>query len=649
MQRGIETPLELCKAAAARCRLRRSAPAAEPRPAEQARGSAAGNSDSAAATAFPPRCVRGAVLTLMLALASSLLPLPALATPDMNKVVREAFAAGETGFDPAAVHDLYSLTLVQAIFETLYTYDYLARPARIVPLAAEALPAIEDDGRTWTIRLRRGVHFAPDPAFRGARRELTAADYAYSLKRLADPALRSPWAFLVTGKFVGLDALADAARRSGRFDYDRAIPGIEAVDRHTLRLRLVRADPHLAYVLAHPPTAAVAREVVAAYAEPGGRVQANPVGTGPYRLERWVRSAKISLAANPEYRGFAWDFASDDPEDQALIAQMKGKAMPRIGRIEISIIEEDQGRWLAFANGELDILGLEGPLASRALDGGRLRPELARRGVQLSRTVMPEINYAYWNLQDPVVGGLAKEKIALRRAMAMAYNVDDEIRVVRNGQAVEARYPIPPGVAGHRPDWQSSLAFDPVAANALLDRFGYRRGADGWRALPDGQPLVVRLASRPDSLGREQDELWRKSLARIGIRLAVDKAKFAELRKAEKACRLQSALGSWIADYPDGDNFMQLLYGPNTHQSNNACARIPAYDHLYERSQALPPGAERDRVYDEMTRLIEAYAPWRLTVSRYRNMLLLPAVQGYRRHPILQAHWQYLDLAGSGG
>src|SRR5512137_369375 len=155
MHRGNEMPLEDRKAAAARCRRRRSPPAgAEPRPADRSRGSAAGNSDNTTATAFPRRCVRGAVLTLMLALASSLLHLPALATPDMNKVVREVFAAGETGFDPAAVHDLYSLTLVQAIFETLYTYDYLARPARIVPLAAAALPAVEDDGRTWTIRLR---------------------------------------------------------------------------------------------------------------------------------------------------------------------------------------------------------------------------------------------------------------------------------------------------------------------------------------------------------------------------------------------------------------------------------------------------------------------------------------------------------------
>ncbi len=607
MQRGNGTPSEGVEAAAVPCRSGRWLPPAG-RPAT---ASSRVRYDRRAARAFHSPHVAAllaTVLSVVLSLSAALLPLRALAAADPHKVLREAFAAGETGFDPAAVHDLYSLTLVQAIFETLYTYDYLARPARIVPLTARALPVVEDGGRVWTIALRPGIRFAADPAFGGRPRELTAADYAYSLKRLADPALR----------------------------------------RYTLRLVLARPDPNLVYVLAHPPTAAVAREVIDAYAEPGGRAQANPVGTGPYRLERWLRSSKISLAANPEYRGFTWDFAADDDEGRALVAAMKGKSMPRIGRVEISIVEEDQGRWLAFAGGEIDILALEGPLATRALDGDRLRPEEARRGVRLARSVEPEINYAYWNLQDPMVGGLGRDKVALRRAMAMAYDVDEEIRVVRNGQAVAARFPIPPGVAGHRPDWQSSVGFDPATANALLDRFGYRRGADGWRTLPDGAPLVVSLSSRPDSLGREQDELWRKSLARIGIRMDVVKAKFAELRKAEKACRVQSALGSWIADYPDGDNFMQLLYGPNVHQSNNACARIPAYDRLYEASQRLPDGPERDRLYAEMTRVLEAYAPWRLTVSRYRNMLLQPRVQGYRRHPILQSHWQYLDLADGG-
>ncbi|MBK6806243.1 MAG: ABC transporter substrate-binding protein [Betaproteobacteria bacterium] len=595
-----------------------------------------------------PACrpfVRAALLPVAFA---SVLAAPALAAPDMNKVVREVFPAAETGFDPAAVHDLYSGTLIQGIFETLYTYDYLARPSKVVPLAADGMPQITDNGRTWTVKLKKGIRFADDPVFGGKPRELTADDYVYSIKRLIDPRIRSPWAFLVEGKLVGLDEVAEQAKKSGRFDYDRKVPGIEAVDRHTIRFRLKETDYNLPYILAHEPTSAVAREVIEKYGESDGRALANPVGTGPYRLAKWVRSSKISLEANPHYRGFTWNFASADPADAALVREMKGKAMPQVGRVEISIIEEDQARLLAFQGDEIDLMNMEGPLAPKVLDGGTLKPELQAKGVKLSRIVDPDLSYTYWNMTDPVVGGLAKEKVALRRAMAMSYNVADEIRVIRNGQAIEARYPIPPGVVGHDPAWKSGIAYDPAGANALLDRFGYKRGADGWRTLPDGKPLVVRLSSRPDTLGRQQDELWKKSLDAIGVRMDVHKDKFPELIKAEKQCKLQMRVASWIADYPDGDNFMQLLYGPNTNQSNNACARIPEFDRLYARTQKMPPGPERDKLYQEMTRVIEAYAPWRLMISRYRNMLVQPHVLGYKRHPILHAHWQYLDVAPRG-
>jgi ABC-type transport system substrate-binding protein len=570
---------------------------------------------------------------------------PAGAAADPNKVIRDVFPVAEDGFDPAASHDLYSGTVNQAIFETLLTYDYLAQPAKVVPLTAEALPEVTDEGRTWTFRLRKGIRFAPDPAFGGRPRELVAEDYVYSLKRLVDPKVRSPWAFLVAGKFVGLDGAVADAKKTGRFDYDRKVAGMEAVDRYTLRFRLTETDYNLPNVLAHEPTSAVAREVIEAYAGTDGRAMANPVGTGPYRLAQWVRSSKIFLDANPEYRGFVWNFESSDPADRQVVAEMKGKAMPQVGRVEISIIEEDQARWLAFRNGELDLMNMEGPLAPKAIgpDGG-LVPELARKGVKLSRIVDPEISYTFWNMQDPVVGGMGKDKIALRRALAMSYDAAEEIRVVRNGQAIEASYPIPPGVVGHEPGWRNRNAYDPALANALLDRFGYRKGADGWRTLPDGKPLVIRLSSRPDTLGRQQDEMWKKALDGVGIRMEVHKDKFPELLKGEKACRLQTRVSAWIADYPDGDNFMQLLYGPNTHQSNNACARIPEYDRLYEKSRRMPAGPERNRLYREMTRIMEVYAPWRLMISRYRNMLVQPDVMGYKKHPILHAHWHYVDV-----
>lgn len=601
--------------------------------------------------ALRARCVRalrraagGAALALVFALVAS--PVQAA---DPNKVIRHVFPAAETGFDPAAVQDLYSATIEQAVFETLLTYDYLARPSKLVPLTAEALPEITDDGKTYTLHVRKGIYFIDDPVFKGKKRELTAADYAYSLKRLIDPKIRSPWAWLVEGKIVGLDELAEAAKKTGRFDYDAKVAGLETPDRYTLRIRLKETDYNLSYILAHEPTSAVAREVIEAYRDEGGRAMANPVGTGAYRLKQWVRSSKIILEANPDYRGFTWDFKSSDPEDQRLIAEMKGKTMPQVGRVEVSIIEEDQARLLAFQSGELDIMDLGGPLAPNVLDGVKLKPEFAKKGVKLSRIIDPAIAYHYWNLQDPIVGGLTKEKIALRRAMAMAYNVDEEVKVVRNGQAIEAQYPIPPGVVGYDAAYRSPIRHDVATANRLLDTFGYKKGPDGWRNLPDGKPFTIRYASRPDSLGRQQDELWKKALDSIGVRMEVQKDKFPELLKLERQCKLMMRTASWIADWPDAENFMQLLYGPNTGQNNNACAKIPEYDKLYEQSTRLPPGPARDKLYHDMTKIIEAYAPWRLDVLTYRNMLVQPRVLGYRKHPILHNEWAYIDVAPKGG
>jgi ABC-type transport system substrate-binding protein len=589
---------------------------------------------------------RAPALAALLTLALVCGPTPSAVAADMNKVIRHVFPAGEEGFDPAAAHDLYSGTVEQVIFETLLTYDYMARPAKLVPLTAEAMPQVTDNGQTYTIRIKKGIFFTPDPAFKDVKRELVAEDYVYSLKRLMDPKIRSPWTWLLDGKIVGLDEQATKAKEMGSFDYSAKVPGLEAVDRYTLRIRLKQPDYNLPYVLAHEPTSAVAREVIAAYAVEGGRAMSNPVGTGPYKLAKWIRSSKIYLEANPDYRGFVWDFkAGADPVDAQIVKEMKGKKMPQVGRIEISIMEEDQSRLLAFQNGELDLMNMEGPLAPKVLIDGALTPEMQKKGVKLSRFVDPEISYHYWNMMDPVVGGLSKEKIALRRAMAMAYPVDEEIRVVRNGQAVEAQFPIPPGVVGHDPNYKSSVKYDPAGANALLDKFGYKKGADGWRTLPDGKPLVIRYASRPDSLGRQQDEMWKKSYDAIGIRMEVQKDKFAELLKLEKQCKLQMRTAAWIADYPDADNFMQLLYGKNIYQSNNACAAIPEYDKLYEQSLRMPDSPERNRLYREMAKVIETYAPWRLDISRYRNMLVQARVLGYKKHPILHSEWQYIDVA----
>jgi len=171
---------------------------------------------------------------------------PLASAADPNKVLHVAFEIEETGFDPAKVTDIYSNNIVLEVMESLLTYDYLARPAKLVPLTAESLPEISDEGKTYLFHIRKGIYFHPDPAFKGQRRELTAADYAYSIKRFADPKVRSPWRFLVEGKIVGLDEVTKKAEAGAPFDYQAPVHGLEVVNRYTLRIRLTGTDYNFA-------------------------------------------------------------------------------------------------------------------------------------------------------------------------------------------------------------------------------------------------------------------------------------------------------------------------------------------------------------------------------------------------------------------
>jgi len=566
----------------------------------------------------------------------------AVSAADSGKVLRVAFDAAETGFDPVKITDNYSSQVMRAVYEGLLTYDYLARPVKLVPQTAEMLPEVTDGGKTYLFKLRKGIYFQPDPAFKGQRRELTAADYAYSIKRFVDPANRSPWRFLVDGKIVGLDAVAKRAAQTKRFDYDAKVPGLEVVDRHTLRVHLVSPDYNFAYIMAMPAMSAVAREVIEAYADD---TNAHPVGTGTYVLKGWTRKAKIVVEADPGYREVVWDFAgSDDPRDNAAVAAMKGKRIPQIGRIEISVIEEEQSRWLAFQRGEIDYIDRFGSFAPIAIPGNKLAADFSARGITWDRSVEPEITYYFFNLKDPVLGGYTKEKIALRRALILSYNIQEEIDVIRKSQALADETPVPAGVVGYDPAYRSLLRYDPVLANQLLDYFGYKKGADGYRNDPAGRPLTVVLTSEPQAISREYDELWKKSLDVIGVRFETRKGPFSDNIKGAEACQIAMWGSAWIADYPDGENFMQLLYGPNSHQSNHGCYESAAFDAMYVKMKNMPDSPERNRLFLLMSRQMEVDGAWKLGVSRYRNVLVYPQVKGYRFHPILVNAWEFMDL-----
>ncbi|MEC5217966.1 ABC-type transport system substrate-binding protein [Actimicrobium sp. GrIS 1.19] len=569
-------------------------------------------------------------------------PVHAVSPADPAKVIRTAFSDADDGFDMVRTQNYYSGFIAETIFETLLTYDYLASPAKLVPRTTTAMPEISDGGKTYTFHLIPGIHFTDDPAFKGKPRELVAQDYAYSFKRLLDPVNRSPSAGFLDGKIVGMNEAVAAAKKSGKFDYDAPLAGLQTPDRYTLQVHLTAPDYNFLYVVAYGALAGTAREVIESYGLQSGR---HPVGTGAYMLDQYVPRSKVTLVANPVYRGSTWNFQpSADPMDQQLVRDMQGKKMPQVGRIEISVIEEEQARWLAFQDKQIDIDWIPQLAARTALDGDKLKPEFAAQNIRLQRFTEPAISFTFFNMQDPVVGGYGIEKVALRRAIAMIYNFHDDITLLRQGQASRAEMLIPPGVVGYDPAYRSSIAYDPVLANKLLDRFGYKRGADGYRTLPDGQPIVIRINREASVIYQETAELWKRGFDQIGLRAEFPVSNFADNMKAATACSLMMWQSAWNVDYPDGENFLQLLYGPNSQQGNLGCYQSPAFDALYKQAIALPPGPERLKLYAQMNRQMEADTAWVLQVLRIRNWVTRPWVLGFKKHPVLHAGWEYIDV-----
>lgn len=567
---------------------------------------------------------------------------------DPAKVLRMAFPVAETGFDPVRVSDLYSNVVNAAIFQPLVNYDWMARPSTIVPDAAEALPEISEDGKLYTFKIRKGLYFSADPAFKGQKRELTAQDFVYTLMRHIDPKNKSPRVSDLDEKIEGFAAARRLAAKEG-MHYEQRHPGIYASDRYTLHIRLIRADRNFLTLLTGPSTSAMAREVVEAYGPEG--TMAHPVGTGPYVLDSWVRGSKIILRSNPGFPSFIWNFKPDPnhAQDTAIAARLQGRSMPQIGRVEISIIEEPQSMWLAFSGKEIDIVEMPASFIEKALDrNNQLRPELRTAGIQSYRTVEPDITYQFFNMRDPVIGGYAPEKIALRRAIILGYDVDEEIRVIRKGQAIAAQQMVAPVIPGHDPDYRSIVRFSPLQANALLDQFGYKKDAHGYRMHPDGTPLLFTIHSLTSSDYRERDELWKKSMDRIGIRLQIKKDKFAELLKQGKTCSLSSWGLAWIGA-SEAEFVMGLLSSKSIGQSNYACFENAEYDREYERLRSLPDGPERTQVLRNLYRIMEVYGVLGLSSTRIRTRLSQAHVEGYRAHPQVTNGWRFMDISPQAG
>ncbi|GAB4183475.1 MAG: ABC transporter substrate-binding protein [Wenzhouxiangellaceae bacterium] len=520
------------------------------------------------------------------------------------RVYRHALDGMPNSLDPVHASTIYANHVVLNVYDTLYAYQYLARPYQLKPNLAQSMPEVSGDGLRYTIPIKPGVRFIDDPAFvDGQGRELIADDIVYSLLRHFDPASRSQGAWLWQGLIVGMDEWTAAGA-----NYDQPPEGLQALDRHTLRISLTRPYPQLVHTLALGFSAVVPREAVARY---GSELAVHPVGSGPYQLQRFD-SVKAVLDANPGFRQEPFDLQAEgyDAETQQGLGleSLAGRSPPFVDRVEIHFIKEDSTRWSALLKGdEIDYarvpaLHFDEVLASR--DPITLRPQLAERF-----HLIPYIESGFvktdFNMDDPSIGASpdaerAVRNRALRCALRKAFDWQQRNEVFYYGIGQVFPGVIPMASPEFDPEMsRDSVQFDPQGARRLLAEHGWN--AENLPVLEYGYMNTV--------TNRQFFEQMRGFFEAIGypqekVRPLVYPS-FGEFNQATREGEVMLIFSGWNMDYPDAQNTMQLYYGPNSAPGANAANyRNPEYDQLYREAAVLSPGPERTALYRRMNQIV---------------------------------------------
>jgi oligopeptide transport system substrate-binding protein len=588
-------------------------------------------------------------------------PYPA-AERDAN-ILYAAFVQRPKHLDPVQSYTEDEARFTQQVYEPPLQYHYLKRPYELIPLTATEVPEprLTDGGRytVYEIRIRPGIRYQPHPAFvqenhalaagRIARlkspyelvlgtRELVAADYVYQIKRLAHPRLHSPIFGLMAEYIVGLGRFAEELRQADRKDgwldlRQYRLQGVEEVDRYTYRVTLNGSYPQFAYWLAMPFFAPVPWEAEKFFHQ-AGMAERNfgldwwPVGTGPYMLTENNPNTRMVLERNPNFRGEPYPHEGEPQDAMAGLLADAGRTMPFIDRLVYSREKEGIPYWNKFLQGYYDTSGIGSDQFDQAVrmavEGeAALTAEMQERGIALNTSAATTIIYLGFNGLDAVVGGDSERSRKLRRAISIAVDMEEYLAIFANGRGLVAHGPLAPGIFGWR---EGEEGINPVThvwragkaerrpldeAKRLLGEAGYPGGRDA----KTGRALVLYLDTVARGPGdKARLDWWRKQFNKLSVQLEVRETDWNRFQEKIRNGSQQLFILGWVADYPDPENFMFLLHGPQSRAKrqgeNSANYANPEFDALFERMKNMPNSPERQRIVDRMTDIARADAPW---------------------------------------
>ena len=658
------------------------------------------------------RAVRGVVaVCFILVLSGCFSNNPYRATESGQNTYYSVFRGPPKHLDPATSYTSSEYTFISQIYEPPLQYHYLRRPYELIPLTAQRLPTptyYGADGRllgteppadkvsrvVYRVEISPHILYQPHPCFARdengaylyhnlngktdaellwhrvdeyeeieefevqATRELAARDYAYQIKRLADPRLQSPIFSTMAKYIVGLDRLGqelnaelNRIRRARRLrdgalysqekdelqnpiwlDLDRfELEGVRVLDESTFEIELSQKYPQFIYWLAMPFFAPIPREADRFFAQQplmrrNLKLDNRPIGTGPYRMASFVAHKEIVLVRNENFRP-AFYPSDGEPEDEASgFLDDAGARLPFIDKAVYKLEKESIPRWSKFLQGYFETSHIEAEVFDQVVqfdaEGGMdLSPRLEERGIALVKAVQPRIRYFAFNMNDDVVGGYEEEKQKLRQAISIAVDIEEYVQIFANGRGQPAHDAIPPGIFGHatgrevnpfvyRWDEGEQVRRSTDEARALLAEAGYEGGKDS-----SGEPLVLYFDTYWTGPGAKARTDWlRKQLTKLDVDLEIRQTDYNRFKDKVSKGNYQMLMWGWNADYPDPENFLFLLYGPNGETkyggANTSNYDSPEFNRLFKLMESTANGPERGALLARMVTIARRDAPW---------------------------------------
>ncbi len=563
---------------------------------------------------------------------AGILALGACTKKDVDSVptLNVPIIANVKGLDPVQTNDLYSAMVVQQIYEPLFQYHYLKRPLVLEPLLAQAMPEISKDGLTHTIKIKQGVHFQDSNVFPdGKGREVTAQDFIYSWKRLADPKNESEGFWIFDGKVKGFNAWREKIQK-GEVTYDTPIEGFQAPDKYTIVIKLDRPYFQLEYVLATQFSAVVAKEAVDKY---GKEFINNAVGTGPFMLENWVRNSKVQLRKNPTWHGETYPTEGESTDAANGLLKDAGKPVPFVDKLVFHELTENQPRWLNFMKGNLDFIIIPKDNFSSAVSGSGVTPEMAKKGIVLSIVNELDLTYISFNMEDPVLG----KNLDLRKALVYAIDEEAFRKKFYNGLALNAQGVIPPDVEGYDPNYKNPYKeYNVEKAKEFLSKAGY----PGGKGLP-----TLEFSTLSTSTYRQMAEFYQQAWSAIGVQTKIVTSSWPQFLDKLRNRKAQFWDIAWMGDYPDAENFFQLLYSKNISPGSNQTNYVnKEFDTLYDQAALLPPGQARSNIYHQMRDVLNADVPWILGEHRQGVYLHQGWLENFKMNNTIQTMYKYMRV-----